>query len=492
VVAPGPLTAVRRTLSAAWSRRPLESQTARVTAVTYDLLAAAFILAALVVALRTTRDLESPHDPDHFRDIAQAQAVLDGHPLSDPYYRGEWAWYNPLLAWTIALGAGASGTTVERFHVRSGPWLNLFGPIAFYVLAVRLAGRRAALGGLAIYLFFLCGNEHSWASATYSPWLFAGNFSQGIFFSTALALLWAQKCPTPLRALAVGALIGVAFLAHTAPALILAVMAAAVFLPNWRSLGIAAAAALAVASPFLVGILAYRFQILNPAPIVYVYPPVSTERFGETLQRYAPAIGASLLGLLVAPSRLIGAWLAAALALTAYTILPVTALVPAFHFWLYTTAALALLTGAALARLCPRPFIFASATVAFVVWNWTAYTGRADIRVGRYLATMRVPDHITASAFLRTVTRPDDVVLGAYGAVRLIIGPAGRKTLAPDPLFENRTSNMRHEALIGTACLPHWPSAIARRSQRLPASATFQPWLSRAARNAAPRRRCSR
>jgi hypothetical protein len=29
--------------------------------------------------------------PDHFRDIAQAQTVRDGHFLSDPYYRGEWA-----------------------------------------------------------------------------------------------------------------------------------------------------------------------------------------------------------------------------------------------------------------------------------------------------------------------------------------------------------------------------------------------------------------
>ena len=60
------------------------------TDVLYDLAAAALIIAALAVALRMTRDLPGAFDPDHFRDIAQAQTSRDGHPLSDPYYKGEW------------------------------------------------------------------------------------------------------------------------------------------------------------------------------------------------------------------------------------------------------------------------------------------------------------------------------------------------------------------------------------------------------------------
>ena len=48
-----------------------------------DLVALGLILAALTVALQTTRGLTAPDDPDEFRDVAQAQTVRDGHPLTD-------------------------------------------------------------------------------------------------------------------------------------------------------------------------------------------------------------------------------------------------------------------------------------------------------------------------------------------------------------------------------------------------------------------------
>ena len=47
--------------------------------------------------MATVGGLTWPYDGDHFRDIAQAQTALDGHPLADPFYLGEWVWYNPLL-----------------------------------------------------------------------------------------------------------------------------------------------------------------------------------------------------------------------------------------------------------------------------------------------------------------------------------------------------------------------------------------------------------
>ena len=40
-------------------------------------------------------------------------------------------------------------------------------------------------------------------------------------------------------------------------------------------------------------------------------------------------------------------------------------------------------------------------------------------------------------AFLREATIPNDVVLGTADAVRTIIGPAGRKTVAPDVYLAN-------------------------------------------------------
>ena len=130
---------------------PLFGDQSRLWDVVFDLVSLGLILAALTVALRTTSGLTAPNDPDHFRDVAQAQTARDGHPLSDQYYRGEWAWYNPLLPWVLALGSALTHTEIETFHAQAGPWLNLLGPLAFYLLAVRLAGRRAALVALALY-----------------------------------------------------------------------------------------------------------------------------------------------------------------------------------------------------------------------------------------------------------------------------------------------------------------------------------------------------
>jgi hypothetical protein len=404
----------------------------------YDLTAAALIVAALVVALRTTRDLPGAFDPDHFRDIAQAQTARDGHPLTDPYYKGEWIWYNPLLAWTLATGSAATHTTIEDFHVHKGAWLNLLGPMLFYALGVRLVGRRAALGGLAIYLFFLVGSEQSWLTATYSPWLFAGNFSQGLFFGTALVELWAADHPTFPRVVLAGACIGLTFLAHTAPALILAVAAVALFWRRWPALAVAGAAALLVASPFLASIAwHYRLHVLNPEPIRYIYDPISPRRIPGMVAGHWFFIALAAAGLWRIRSRLVWAWLLAAAGLTASTMFGLTPIVPAFHFWLYFTALVAMLAGRALAFVCRPAPMFIALTLALVAWNWKPYTERADLQGGRFLAARRVADHIEAVTLLRTVTDSDDVVFGTPASVRLIIGPAGRKTVAPDPLFSN-------------------------------------------------------
>ena len=226
-----------------------------------DLLALLLILAALAVALTKTSGLTAPHDWDHFRDIALAQTVRDGAPLSDQYYRDEWVWYNPLLPWTLALGSAMTGAAVEVFHVRAGPWLNLLGPLAFYLLGIRWIGRSAAFIALAVYLFFSIGDGPGWAYATYSPWLYSNDFAEGIFFTAALALQAASDKPTLTRAGCAGALIGLTFLAHTAPALILVIVACAAFARRWPMLLTTGAAAFVVASPFLYSIgLQYHFR----------------------------------------------------------------------------------------------------------------------------------------------------------------------------------------------------------------------------------------
>ena len=422
-----------------------------------DSVALVLILATLAVALTNTSDLIAPPDTwDHFRDIALAQTVRDGAPLSDQYYRDEWVWYNPLLPWTLALGSAMTGTTVEVFHVRAGPWLNLLGPVAFYLLGIRWIGRTAAFIALAIYLFFAAGNGPSWAYATYSPWLYSNTFAQGIFFTAALALGAASDKPTLPRAAGAGVLMGLTFLAHTGPALILVVMACAAFAFHWRMLLATGAAAFVVASPFLYSIgVHYHFETVSTRPLAWVWHDVLTlSLLPEFLKDNAVLVGLAAFGAVITTSRLLLVWLAAAGALLLYALSPAAPIIPAYHFWKWATAAMALLAGTAVAWLCsttpaqawaavrqpavPPPrqasLLAVALTVALVVWHWPAYVNLDDFSPERIPRTRH---DVEAVEFLRDFTRPDDVILGNADAVRWIIGPAGRKTIAPDSYLAN-------------------------------------------------------
>jgi len=63
-------------------------------------------------------------------------------------------------------------------------------------------------------------------------------------------------------------------------------------------------------------------------------------------------------------------WLIAAVGLTASTIVGLTPIVSAFHFWLYFTALLAILAGRTLAFVCRPATMFIALTLALVIWNW--------------------------------------------------------------------------------------------------------------------------
>jgi hypothetical protein len=403
-----------------------------------DLLAALMIGAALRVALQHTNHLLGPFDSDQFRDIAQAQAVRDGHWLSDPYYAGQWAWYNPLLSWVIAGVAAIRGVGVEQTYVSSGPWLNLLGPIAFYAVGARLAGRAAALIGLAGSLLFVAGDWPSWATPTYSPWLFTVNFAQGLFFVAIGLFAWADCRPTPGRAAAVGAWLGVVFLAHMAPAAILAVLVALRWCrrSHWRFLAVAATAALLVSTPFLYCLATYHFHVVNAAPLEWQFPEVAPASIGRTALRFAPLLLLGNVGAWLQRRSIVARWWIVAAVMLVYALWPITPIVPAFHFGVYALAALLLLAGAAIARVVPRTWALAG--VSIVVWAyWPNYAGRPDLKVGRDNALARSPADIAAVQTVRAMTRDDDVVLGTDLAVNRYIGPAGRHVLALDPLYSS-------------------------------------------------------
>lgn len=407
-----------------------------------DVVAAALIVAAAVAALNTTHDLKWPFDFDHWRDIAQAQTVRDGHPLADPYFRGEWAWYNPLVAWVVATGALLSGASPAMVHVQAGPYLNLLGPIAFYVLMRRIARPDAAVAALAMYLFFvLRDDEPSWAYATYSPWLFPGNFAQGFFFVGMLALVAAAERPARTTSAVAGAVLGMTFLAHTAPAIILGVIALVLFAARPRSLATIGAAAGLVAAPFIFCIgVHYHFHVLNRAPLTWEYDRVTLGALPRTLFAQGALIAAGVAGLFARPirqRRALATWLGTAFVLMLLNTWAFARWLPAFHFWLYTTAACAALAGCTIAWLCRSPRIVVGLVVAACVWNWSTYANRGDFRLGRQQALARDENLSRAADRLHSTTRPDDVVLGNDLAVLFVIGPAGRKVVAGLEVFSN-------------------------------------------------------
>jgi hypothetical protein len=449
----------------------------------WDASAAAACGLALAQALHTTEGLRRPYDLDHFRDISAAQTAVDGAPLADPFYRGEMIWYNPLVPWLVGIGSAATGVPVPEFHARSGPWLNLVAPAGMYVLGSTLFGRPAAFASTTSFLFLTCGEEPSWACATYSPWLFTSDFAQGIFYLALVSLLAAHSRRTFRTHAGAGVMAGLTFLGHTAPAIFLATIAAVLLATDTdrRSAlkhgAVMAVTAGMIALPFLASIVGrYHLHVLNRGPMEWPWEPLSSSGISGLVGSNALQIAAALIGLVAVLWRgpktvrlVVATWGALAIGLIAYRLtrdeyglLQLPAVLPALHFWFYFKALVALLIGVAgwaLARLLARPWLRAVlvvATFSALVWlRFPGYLAWDDLRFTRYVALGRSAAYEQASQMIRRTTNPQDVFLATDRAGLLIVGPAGRKTVAVRSEFSNPyvdcRNRARHRDLMFTA-----------------------------------------
>jgi hypothetical protein len=428
----------------------------------FDLLAVALIVLAFSVARDDVRGLRAPYDGDHFRDLAQAQATRDGHPLSDPHYSGELIWYNPLVPWIVAGGSALTRTTPALFHVRGGPYLNLLAPIAFYVVGVALVGHGAAFAALVIFLFFNSRTDPALVSPTYSPWLFVATFAQGLFFAAVAVMTRVWQKPSDTGAAILGLLAGLAFLAHTGPALVLGFMALALL--NWRVIAIAGVTAFAVASPFLYAIVwHYHLAVVNEMAMAW-WRPLTLQGLPTTLRANGLTLVAAAAGLLIVPSKIARVWIAAAALLYAYALTreswpTLPALVPGFHFWRYVFAAATLFAGATVWWICrrvPPPWdqaLLVGVVAVALAWYFPQYKNRFDFVYGRAVALERRASQEEMTAFLHKATPPGAVILGTRGASLQIIGPAGRHVVAvnanwSNPYVENATRVRDRDAML--------------------------------------------
>jgi hypothetical protein len=186
----------------------------------YWLACIVMILAAVVQCYRTVHDLHWASEPDFDRDIAYIHTTLNGHYGEDANYAGQYMWYNPLLFLSETLLVKLTGLPINVVVARAGALLNVLSPIAFFIMMGKLFNYRAALAALLSFLFLANGNLPCWGSATYSPWLISDSFVQFLFYINILLCYKAYSTQQMGWFIALGASIGITFLGHSAPTII--------------------------------------------------------------------------------------------------------------------------------------------------------------------------------------------------------------------------------------------------------------------------------
>jgi hypothetical protein len=451
----------------------------------------AIVAIAFAVAVRATHDLDWPYGVDAFRDVAQAQTLADTGRLSDPFYRGERAWYSPLGPALVAGLATVTGIDVPAVQARLGAYVNLITPLALLLLVGTWFGPRASVVALALFLFAGAGPD--FLEPTYSPWLFGHNFAPGLFL---LALLAYSRCleATGGRRWALAALtgagVGLTLLAHGAPALVFSVVAGVHALApspgsGYRgdsrgsrvaSLTLAAAVGLLVASPFLLPIATrYRFVVLNPRPNLWLAPSLDVGSVARlalvALQPWWLTLLA-LAGVRYASRRrsrgaaaLVFTWAGVSLLLVLYnwlatvliqsgTLLPLV--MPTHHFLLSFRLALIVLAAMGVAGLLEagigcaagtRPpqarrlaghAALASCLALYLATCWTSYLTRDAFTIEREAAaTTYQGEWRDLRDWVRSHTTPADVFLAPNDVARSVVGVWGRKVVSVDAFFSN-------------------------------------------------------
>jgi hypothetical protein len=347
------------------------------------LLLTAVLLAALAIARNSAmvRDLQWPGLDTQFRELAAAQTMLDEGYGPDSTYRQERVWYNPMAPWLIAGLTRLTSVPARTIVARSGPWINLLAPAALFLVIALVFDGVTALAGTAAFVFIIGAALPFYYGATYSPWFGPENFGQAFFYIGLLVALMAFERPFGSgRALALGAALGLTFLTHTAPALVLGCCMLALALWQGRASGrwrdaaatllVALPVAFVVSLPFGVQILFhYRLHVVNAFPGLSPSDFLDLNELPRVVRATAtlPAVAGALAllwrlrrGPADRGARLVLVWggvvsvflVAHVLAIIAEREgLPVLSVVPAFHFFYYLMPLLALGVGLAVGDL---------------------------------------------------------------------------------------------------------------------------------------------
>jgi hypothetical protein len=448
-------------------------------------VAAALALVAFLQNRAVVHEVAWPGLDIQYRELAGAQTILDQGYGPDSAYVSERAWYNPMAIWVVAGLSRLSGMAAPLVIARSGPYINFLAPVAFFAMVAVLFDQFAALAAAAAFIFVV-GTEFPFTySASYSPWFAPENFGQAwMYLSIAAASLAFGRGRSLAWAIAGGALLGVTFLTHVAPALLCGVVwVVLAALESRRSedrsqqavrLATALGSAFVVSLPFTTQILGhYHLAIVNPFPS---QSPSDLLDFNElpALARQLATVPVALavlalgfrgvfrrdrgtevmLALLGAVLLFLGIFFARQLLTKLGANVP--AVVPGFHFFFYLMAVVSVGVGLALrdigaamgawmkrrdAAHAAGPagaLVTCGLVVLLVMVSFPHYQARidfTDLRREVLETSERFPSEVVD--WIRAHSIPDDVFLCTDDASLYIVAPAGRKVVATNRYFSN-------------------------------------------------------
>lgn len=274
------------------------------------------LIYVLYIGISASSPVKRTFDGDLQRNLSQVQSFLDGAPLDDPNYLGETTWYNPLVPSLIALISRVSGVPPDIVNLRAGAYLNILTPIFFFLLCLSAFGTRAAVGALFSMLFLITSGLPTYFCATYSPILYALHLAPFLFFIAFYFFIKAVETSQREYYVLTGLFLGLTFLAHTAPAVILGLVILIKTLEDIRRTPrnkderkkknrkitgfiISMAAAFTVSLPFLYSILFhYKMKIINTVPMDFTEELLKIGKLKDFIIAAAPHWAAVLIMIL--------------------------------------------------------------------------------------------------------------------------------------------------------------------------------------------------
>ena len=459
----------------------------------YVLACILMLLVAFVQCYKTVHDLHWASEPDFDRDIAYIHATLTGHYGQDPNMAGQYMWYNPIIFLTETVLVKFTGLPINVVVARAGAFLNLINPVIFFIILIKLFDYKVALAGLLAFVFVINGNLPCWGAATYSPWTVSDTAVQFLFY---LCIFFCYKAFAEQKMgwfIALGAFIGLTFLGHSAPAIII-IMLVVIMQANKVFAALKEKQYSQIGTYFLQGAVTFIPFVICAFPFLYyVYGKYHLHFVNRVILQCAPGIFArketlTLLKLNVTFSliisiigfiwfylkfenkvmrKIIWNWLFITLVMYVYESAVPTAdkmlhinlpdTIPAFHYFFYFKAlqsiffafgfiylfnkAINWLPGWSKKEFSPKAQtnLFVAAVLVYVLVYFPVYSNRWDFTDLRREAIDKgnEKDKIDVYNFIVNKLPADNVMLCPHGLSLFPVMPAAIKMVSIETYFSN-------------------------------------------------------